>query len=260
MISARSSAVGPKTKMHLFSALAFLGFAAIVTAQGSAGGSQASCSAHPWTPLGCYDDNNNGRHAGFTWQLQNSTTDPKYYPGFVSDQMTVDICTRACRGHGLQYASIYAGTHCYCGVNFPLPTETTNTASGPGTPPGSSAGTPTDASACNTPCQGNSSQTCGGAGTSSIYQDPSFSAITPSTQSASNYAYVGCYSYVSPGPSYKTFRTTSTSACQTYCGLIGYPFSARSGTDLATDDDTCGCSPEIQAGTQIDENSCANHW
>ncbi|KAG6995486.1 glutathione-specific gamma-glutamylcyclotransferase [Physcia stellaris] len=78
-------------KMHIFGALAALGLATIATAQGSAGGSQASCSAQPWTSLGCYDDNDNGRHAGFTWQLQNSTTDPKYYPGFISDQMSCKL-------------------------------------------------------------------------------------------------------------------------------------------------------------------------
>ena len=66
--------------------------------------------------------------------------------------------------------------------------------------------------------------------------------------------------YVSPGPSYKTYKTTSTSACQTYCGLIGYPFSARSGFDSATTDSTCGCSPEIQAGVQIAESLCTNYW
>ena len=107
--------------MRLFSILAALGLVATAAAQGNAGGSQASCSAaQAWTLKGCYDDTNNNRHLGFAWQLTGVVGDPKYYPGFTTGQMSVDICTTACRGHGHRYAALYGGTNCYCAVNFPL--------------------------------------------------------------------------------------------------------------------------------------------
>lgn len=244
-------------KMHFLGVLTVLGFAATVAAQGSAGGSQASCSsAQSWVSRGCYDNNNNGRHAGFTWQLSTNTADPKYYPGVIAGAMTVDICLQGCRGHGFRWAALFYGTECYCSVNFPLATNPSSTTSGPGTPLGSAPNTPTSSSACNSPCNGNNAEICGGGAASSLYYDPSFKDITPATQSPSSYAYVGCFNYVPPGPLYITLQTTSTSACQTYCGLVGYPFSSRSSSDLNTGDANCGCSSEIQAGLQLAESSC----
>ena len=91
--------------MYCYSALALLGFAVTAIAQGSIGGSQASCSPQQnFVYSGCYDNAQNGRHAGLDWMLSTTTTNPKYYPGYVSGSMSVDLCLRACRGHGLKWA------------------------------------------------------------------------------------------------------------------------------------------------------------
>ena len=237
-----SSEVTITSEMHLFSALIAIGFAATVAAQGSAGGSQDSCSpAQNWVYKGCYDDARNGPHAGFTWKLSASTNDPQYYPGYIASNMTVNFCQRACRGHGFRWAGLYGGSECWCGPSFPLAINPDDTADGLSSPSGSAAGTQTSAAACSSTCNGNPAEFCGSRLATSLYYDPSFPDLTPKTESASNYAYVGCFSYVAPGSTYIQLRTTSTSACQSYCGLVGYPFSSRSSSDTHIGDTNCGC-------------------
>lgn len=97
-----------------------LSLAATVLAQGSIGGDQSSCSpSQNWVYWGCYDDTQNSRHAGFTWQLSNIIGNERYYPGFTG-LMTVDTCLQACRGHGSRYAAIYYGKECFCAATFPI--------------------------------------------------------------------------------------------------------------------------------------------
>ena len=238
--------------------LALLCFAAQTFAQGSAGGSQASCSAaQAWVYQGCYDDTSNGAHAGFTWLLSASPSSEKYYPGFTGS-VTVDICTQACRGHGFKSALLYHGTDCYCSTKFPNPgpPASGSTSGGVGSPPGSNPGGQTSQSQCNSACAGNSSQICGGTTASSLYIDPSFTNNTAAAGEASNYQYLGCYNNVNPGPMYVSIETTSTVACIQYCAALGYPFASRSGTDSQTTVTTCGCGTEIQSGLEIAESNC----
>lgn len=247
--------------MYWSTAIAALWFAATAFAQGSAGGDQSSCSAaQAWVYKGCYNDTSNGRTAGFSWQLRTSTSDPKYYPGFISSSnMTIEICLQACRGHGFGWAAAWAGSECYCGSEFPMAKNNGSTIYGPSPPPGAAPGTPTSNAACNTPCSGNSSETCGSGSTAQLYFDPSFSNNTPTTSDPNQYKYLGCFSYVAPGPMYMTIQTTSTVACATYCGLLGYSFSARGGPDTDTGGSTCGCGSEIQSGLQLDESRCGTY-
>lgn len=233
-----------------------LRLAATVLAQGSLGGDQSSCSpSQGWVDKGCYDDTQNGRHAGFTWQLSNIIGNERYFPGFTG-LMTVDICVQACRGHGFRYAAIYVGKECFCAATFPNPgppasgTTTAGKGALQGTKPGSSGGV------CSTACNGNIMQICGGPSAASLYEDPSFTNST-SVQVASNYGYVGCFSYLNPGPMYAVIRTVSTLSCLEYCGLLGYPFASRSGPDGNTGATTCGCGTEIQYGLQVADYRCA---
>jgi len=247
--------------MYWSTAFAALWFASTALAQGSAGGDQSSCSAsQAWLYKGCYNDTDNARTAGFSWQLQSSTNDPKCYPGFTgSNNMTTEICLQACRGHGFKWAATWAGVECYCGSEFPMAQNPSSTTSGPSPPPGAAPGTPTDNAACNTPCTGNSSETCGSGSTAQLYFDPSFSNNTQTASDPNQYKYLGCFDYAPPGPMYMTIQTTSTASCVTYCGLLGYPFSARGGPDTDTGGNTCGCGSEIQAGLQLDESRCGTY-
>lgn len=85
---------------------------------------------------------------------------------------------------------------------------------------------------------------------------PSFKNST-SVQAASNYGYVGCFSYLNPGPTYAFIRTESTPSCLAYCGSLNYPFASRSGPDSNTEATTCGCGTETQSGLQVADNRCA---
>lgn len=235
---------------------ALVGLAAIALAQGNVGGNQSTCSAtQGWVSRGCYDNTNNGVHAGFTWKLSSIVGNEKYYPGFTGS-MTVDICLLACRGHGFRYAALYGGMDCYCGSIFPNPAPPSPgvTTSGIGIAPGKAPGTP--GGICNTQCNGNTTQICGGAVSVDLYEDPSFTqSIT--TQVASDYLYIGCYSYVDPGPMFITIKTVSTNSCQTYCGQLGYSYSARTGVDSNTGAETCGCGTEVQSGLELAGNLCS---
>lgn len=265
--------------MHALSAkwalpfLALLGFTTTVTAQGSIGGDQSSCSSsQQWVYKGCYDDDGNGRHVNFNWLLSSSSNSERYYPGYTG-QVTVDICLKACRGHGFQYAALFYGTECYCmtpflslrvnislsrrcigASTFPNPDPPTSgvTTGGPGISRGPNK---VAESKCASSCTGNSSQICGDGGAANVYQDPSFTNSI-AARLPSNYGYLGCFNNVNPGPMYTSIRTTNTTSCLSYCASLGYSFAARSDVDSSTGSTSCGCGTEIQSGLQIEERFC----
>ena len=246
-------------KPALSISLLALSFVSNVVAQGSVGGSQASCagSQNHWQQLGCYSTGNSGRHANFNWMLSSSTGDPKYYPGFTgSSNMSVDICLLACRGHGFKYAALFYGIECYCNPVFPAldAPSGNNAASGPGNPEGSNPTQSVSQSNCQSTCSGNSSEFCGGGDAAEVYIDPSFPTST-SVDAGTNYKYLGCYNNISPGPMFTTIATPDTPTCVQYCGQLGYPYAQRSGNNANTGT-TCGCGTEIQSGYQIAESNC----
>ena len=89
-----------------------------------------------------------------------------------------------------------------------------------------------------------------------VYEDPSFTNAT-NVQTPSNYLYLGCFNNINPGPMFLVIETVSTVSCETYCGQMGYPYSARGGIDSNTGSTTCGCGTEVQSGLQIAESNCA---
>ena len=248
----------PSGSSWLASFLGPLVFVNVAWAQGSLGGDQSSCNGQPgWVHKGCFDDAGNGRHANFKFQISTSATSERYYPGYTL--ITVDSCLAACRGHGFRYAALYAGTNCYCASTFPNPDPPTTGSStgGSGALIGTQPGVAVANSVCNTACAGNALQTCGSGSAANVFQDLSFSNATQ-IAAVSNYGYLGCYNYVSPGPMYTSIKTISTLSCQTYCAALGYAFSSRSGIDSNTGT-TCGCGTEVQSGLQTDESRCINY-
>lgn len=248
--------------MWLLSAIAILlSLGSTALAQGSIGGDQSSCaSTPPWKYRGCYNDDPNvsaTRHAGFNWQFLNNPNSQYYYPGY-SGLMNVTFCQKACRGHGFRFSALYTGSECYCASVFPNPAPPTsgNSSSGPGPLPPTTNAPVADLFCTALRCPGDASQYCGGVISAAVYEDPSFSNDT-SLQSPANYLYLGCYQYASPGAMYAVIKTPSTISCETYCGQLGYPYSARTGIDSDTGSTTCGCGTEIQAGLQLtDETKC----
>lgn len=249
-----------------------------MSAQGSLGGSQASCTtAQAWKYYACYTgmlyhrnscyrctcaltlttDVQNGAHASFTWLLSSSATSPNYYPGYTGS-LTPAVCTTGCRGHGFPYAALYNGTQCYCGTRIPSRQPGTSAQSGYGSTSGTRPGGVATLSNCqveNVTCSGDSTQYCGGNAAAAVYLDPSFTTGTTATGS-SNYAYVGCFTDTSPGALYATISTDNTTSCENYCGSLGYPLAGRSGFDSDSGLATCGCGTELQTGNQAAESQC----
>lgn len=242
--------------MYWSGILALAGWASVTIAQGNLGGDQsASCPASQnQVYVGCYENSN----TNFPFRLATDPSDPKGYPGFTNyNQLTADLCKTVCRGHGFEYSGTTFSEACYCSTRLPYPQNppSGSTANGPGALPGT--GTAVADSRCNTPCTGNSAQTCGGYGTTAIYRDPSFSSDStlPTRGDPSNYLYFGCYSNAGAGPQFIDIKTPNTTSCQQYCGLLGYAYSLRGDSDVSSSNN-CGCGSEIQAGLQIDETRC----
>lgn len=234
--------------MRLIKPLAALALAAGVSAQGSLGGSQASCTAEQkWVYRGCYGDVTNGNNAGFTFKLLGSANpdDPRYYPGYTTGLVSVDICQQGCRGHGYRFAALHGGTECYCGTRKP----TTQTL-------GSEPTNNNTINECHTSlgtggCQGNTNQWCGSSVASDVYEDSSFSNVALANQKA-NYGLLGCFRVISPGDLVYSTTATDTAACLLSCANLGYPFAGMS--DQGGVANACQCGTEIQEGYPASEN------
>ncbi|KAE9365269.1 WSC-domain-containing protein [Stipitochalara longipes BDJ] len=98
--------------------------------------SSTTPSGTPYHPLGCYTDH----HAART--LHSASTN--------SDSMTVEFCANFCWRY--LYFGVEYKTQCYCGDSI------------------ASTGVLALASTCNTPCQGESSETCGGSWRLNMYE------------------------------------------------------------------------------------------
>ncbi|KAI9724921.1 MAG: hypothetical protein M1812_000197 [Candelaria pacifica] len=223
-------------------AFAALALAASVSAQGSLGGSQGSCTtAQAWAYRGCYGDVANGANAGFTFKLVGSASpsDPNYYPGYTTGKVSVDICLQGCRGHGFRFAALHGATDCYCGTKKP----TTQTL-------GSSTTSNATINECHVTslggCQGNTNQYCGSLAASDVYEDTSFPNVALAAQGG-NYAYVGCITVISPGDFFYATTAANTAACQSACANLGYPFAGMSDKGGVTN--ACQCGTEIQKGS-----------
>ena len=240
--------------------ITILGLIFTAYAQGSLGGSQSSCSAsNAWVYKGCYADVDSGPHAGFTWQLSSDPHSLFYYPGY-EDSMTVNICLRACRGHGFRYAALYDTNSCYCSSSLPDPLSREEINESQRHLHGRSSTRKAFPSICQLSeqgCTGNASEYCGSSVASDIYEDPSF-ITRSSASSAANFNYLGCFTNVAPGPLYHSIGISNTSDCGAYCGELGYSFMGsvgRKGLD-GKDEATCSCGTEIQVGNQVDEANC----
>ena len=233
-------------------------FSPFTFAQGTTGGSQASCpSSEAFRYQGCFSDTANGPHAGFTWELSSDSNSAHYYPSYTGG-ITVDICLQGCRGHGFRYAALYNSVSCYCSYDLPNPSASESASMTPGPSPGNSPGSLTSTSTCDRSgqgCAGNPNQFCGSSVASDVYEDPSFPAAAGASNAA-NFDYIGCFTNTAPGPFYVTLSTPDTAQCAGYCGQLGYPFSGRMGYNSQTGTATCGCGSEIQTGTQADEVNC----
>ncbi|KAJ0161065.1 putative fungistatic metabolite [Colletotrichum tanaceti] len=129
-----------------------------------------------------------------------------------SDQTknTVEKCVAECKGNSYRYAGLTYYGVCYC-------SQTVNSAL-------------LDEGSCNMPCTANNTQTCGGDGAFSVWQDPTF----PSSAGVSinDFASIGCYTddtdhgrTIAERQDQVAFDTLTPALCLQACADDGYPFA-----------------------------------
>jgi hypothetical protein len=169
----------------------------------------------PWTYVGCYND-----------QIHDPSTLPFDTFGPFNN-MTVELCISSCKGNGYRYAGLEYYGSCYCG--------------------GAIQGPPADPSQCNAPCTGDTSETCGGANTLSIWEDPTFTPANPST--VSDYRPLGCYTEASDNNRALIFQQNvsssalTTEICLSSCKAMGMPYA---GTEYSGQ---CFCGTFLNPGS-----------
>ncbi|KAK3322262.1 WSC domain-containing protein [Apodospora peruviana] len=146
-----------------------------------------------YAALGCWtDDSDYGRALAYP-QDQLS-----------ADTMTSEKCLKACRDGGFPFAGTEYGGECWCGVVIG-----NDTYSAPSTE-------------CNTPCKGDSSETCGGGGHLSLYVAKDLESLEPcgyvppkpSTSSTSSISSTSSTSTTST-ISTTSIRSTTSTSCST---------------------------------------------
>lgn len=113
-----------------------------------------------WGFLGCYTDSVNAR------TLPNGVG----VPG-GGNNMTVALCTQACQAQNYNISGVEYSGECYCGNSFM----------------NGGAPAPDGLTGCNMPCNGNSSELCGGANRLDVYALGVRSVISPA------WSTLGCY-------------------------------------------------------------------
>ncbi|KFA81670.1 hypothetical protein S40288_09921 [Stachybotrys chartarum IBT 40288] len=170
----------------------------------------------PFVYSGCYQD---GSPRTLEYRSEQS-----------SRNMTIEACVAECKGefpwyhvyaakkmahyvplgNGFRYAGLEYYGECYCGATVNSPAL--------------------DESQCNLPCNGNSSETCGGNDALSIYQDTTFTTH-PSEVDIEDYAPLGCYT--DDGPNGRSLpwprdipqETFTPAQCLSACRDRGFPFA-----------------------------------
>lgn len=237
--------------MTSWTVLISLALACLANAQASAGGDQSVCSpAQTFQYRGCFGDAANGNHAGLGYPIEPYSDNTKYYPGFSREQLTIEMCLEACRGHGFRYAALYSRDSCWCGTIEP---KFQSSASNP-----SNNATLNEchiAPVAEQGCRGSRTEWCGSGFASDVYGDPSFPNVILSQQNR-NYQPLGCFYTQNPGNFWNGgppgTPVANTAACWALCASGGFPYAGMS------DAQTCACGTAFEVGRQAQsESDCA---
>ncbi|WYZ40440.1 hypothetical protein EsH8_IV_000781 [Colletotrichum jinshuiense] len=169
--------------------------------------------------IGCYtDDADHGR------------TIAERQDQLASNTMTPSLCLQACADDGYPFAGLEYGGECYCGVVMGNYTQSTTM------------------DKCSTPCNGDSTKKCGGAGTVEIYVAKQLKSLEPC-------GYVP--PVVSSSSSSSASSTTSTSARSTTVSTQAPPATTPSTTPSTTSKPaTTTTAPQVCTTTIVTPASC----
>nr|XP_036576515.1 CFEM domain-containing protein [Colletotrichum truncatum]KAF6783272.1 CFEM domain-containing protein [Colletotrichum truncatum] len=207
-----------------------------------------------WTSLGCYTANR-------TLKSPSTAVDVSL--------LTVESCGAACYADGLEYAGLQAGKECWCN-------DYVGNAWAP------------NQDACNIPCPGDASQTCGGANVINFFEaklddtlppgpipsdEPTGPIASTTTTSASatkttfpaasatpSWQAVGCYKDLYPSSDHTlknwggmNYDTMTVAGCHATCAKGGYLFAG------VENGEECWCGNEVSSpeiNVPVAENDC----
>ncbi|KAK8056954.1 WSC domain-containing protein [Apiospora rasikravindrae] len=128
--------------------------------------------------------------------------------GYVDNGgMTVEKCLAYCDKNSYPYGGVEYYHECYCGGTIATGAKMTSDSS------------------CNTPCDGNKTESCGGAGFLSLYRNPKNVGPMPNT-GVPGWKSIGCYSEGTNGRTLtyqaNTGNNNSAVTCTSACGAAGF--------------------------------------
>ncbi|PMD48803.1 WSC-domain-containing protein [Hyaloscypha variabilis F] len=131
--------------------------------------------------VGCYSEGVGGRALEYQQDLNTST-------------ITIEECLFACKAGGFAFAGVEYASQCFCNVVL------------------GNGSVPLPASSCNMPCNGNTSEICGGASTLNLYVAPDLESDQPCGFVTVSSSTVSSSSTAPPSTSSTTSSTTSTTS------------------------------------------------
>ncbi|KAK7969552.1 WSC domain-containing protein [Apiospora saccharicola] len=150
--------------------------------------------------------------------------------------MTVEKCLAYCDTNNYQYGGVEYYHECYCGSTIAAGAKTTANTS------------------CNTPCDGNKTETCGGAGFLSLYTNPKNAGPQPNL-GVPGWKSMGCYAEGTNGRTLtyqaNTGNSNSALTCTAACGAAGYTLA---GTEYSGQ---CFCGNSFQNGGAPATSGCS---
>ncbi|KAH7418127.1 WSC domain-containing protein [Cadophora sp. MPI-SDFR-AT-0126] len=158
-----------------------------------------------YVKLGCYSEGSVGRSLAWRQDQVNATT------------MTVESCLTACKAGGYSFSGLEFASECYCGVVL-----------GNGT-------LPVDSSKCDMPCNGDSTETCGGRGTLDLYVAKDLESTEPCEGgSSSSSSSVSSSTSTRPSSSSTQLPTTTSSTSTSKSSSSSSSKSSSSSTVSST--------------------------
>jgi len=153
-----------------------------------------------WTSLGCWNDD-----------FSVSGEHPLNVGIGVPNPFTVESCLDMCQQHGFVLGGVENGNQCYCSSMVGLGSVPVSTG-------------------CNLPCQGNTSELCGGHNFLNLYSQH-YNPPPITVQSYGTWESIGCYSYnpsTSGFPGFGFNGEMTVEHCVSACQGRNYPLAAVS--------------------------------
>ncbi|KAH7034935.1 uncharacterized protein B0I36DRAFT_381758 [Microdochium trichocladiopsis] len=154
-----------------------------------------------------------------------------------TNDMTIQKCITFCKGQNYPYAGLEYYGQCFCGISLAKGAQQAS-----------------DPSQCNTPCNGDNTQPCGGPNRLTLYRDPTNNGPQPNT-GIKDWPYLGCYAEGTTGRALPwgapvNSNNMTGANCAQACQTAGFVLA---GTEYSGE---CYCANDIMNGGQPATDGC----